>query len=311
MSEEETTAENLKTATPIFVIGRNRSGTKWLSNLISNHPDVASLQREGAGGIIEVNELYNLERVFGDPAVEENRMAFLAYFKTCNAFHLSGLDPASVDKIDFVSYQDFFGQFMNQYRVKADKVRWLQKSMPLALPKLLAAFPESKFILTERLDYLDNIRSSIALKWREAGAVGSKRLIVEAFHYQQARKYVDQYRDEPNVYDTSYEAIRSDKEAVLKSVCAFLELKFDEMSYQDTFAPNTSYDTGISKDTVLSAWDKFLLKAYISTLRMLPFRFYALISSILASLHRYQPGRRMFHEHSFSIQKNLTERKGR
>ncbi|MCK4320989.1 sulfotransferase [candidate division WOR-3 bacterium] len=39
-------------ASPIFVIGKNRSGTKWLSNVIANHKDVACIQHELFGGIL-------------------------------------------------------------------------------------------------------------------------------------------------------------------------------------------------------------------------------------------------------------------
>ncbi|MFW6008127.1 MAG: hypothetical protein ACOCP8_02575 [archaeon] len=39
----------------IFVIGKNRSGTKWLSNTVANHKDVFCVQRPGAGGILETN----------------------------------------------------------------------------------------------------------------------------------------------------------------------------------------------------------------------------------------------------------------
>ena len=34
---------------PIILIGMNRSGTKWLSNMLSNHIDVISLQNKRGG----------------------------------------------------------------------------------------------------------------------------------------------------------------------------------------------------------------------------------------------------------------------
>lgn len=34
---------------PIILIGMNRSGTKWLSNMLSNHLHVISLQNERGG----------------------------------------------------------------------------------------------------------------------------------------------------------------------------------------------------------------------------------------------------------------------
>ncbi len=43
----------MNTITPIFIVGTNRSGTKWLSNILANHPDVAAVQTERTLGIVE------------------------------------------------------------------------------------------------------------------------------------------------------------------------------------------------------------------------------------------------------------------
>lgn len=38
---------------PVFVVGRNRSGTTWLANQLCEHPDIAGVQQERRHGIHE------------------------------------------------------------------------------------------------------------------------------------------------------------------------------------------------------------------------------------------------------------------
>ena len=39
----------------IIIIGMDRSGTKWISNEISNHPDIIAIRDEEHNGILETN----------------------------------------------------------------------------------------------------------------------------------------------------------------------------------------------------------------------------------------------------------------
>jgi hypothetical protein len=67
----------------LFVIGRNRSGTKWLSNILAENNEVAAVQREGAGGILESNELSHFPKHFNLNHIED-RTAFQILFKHSN-----------------------------------------------------------------------------------------------------------------------------------------------------------------------------------------------------------------------------------
>jgi len=49
----------------IFVVGNNRSGTKWISNTILRSARVAGAQSEDHKGILETNVLFNAPRIFG------------------------------------------------------------------------------------------------------------------------------------------------------------------------------------------------------------------------------------------------------
>ena len=67
------------TIRPIFVIGKNRSGTKWLSNTISNHSKIACVRSHEFGGILETNVFFNMPNTFGDLAIKEkSEMSLIA-----------------------------------------------------------------------------------------------------------------------------------------------------------------------------------------------------------------------------------------
>jgi len=72
----------------IFVIGKNRSGTKWLSNTIANHQKIACIQRPGAGGILETNIINRMPNIFGTLKKDNNFIGFIECFSQTNYFKL-------------------------------------------------------------------------------------------------------------------------------------------------------------------------------------------------------------------------------
>jgi hypothetical protein len=59
-----TTTNYDRTPTPLLVIGANRSGTQWLSNILCNHSDVMSVHFAEHCGIIETNSYPQIECKF-------------------------------------------------------------------------------------------------------------------------------------------------------------------------------------------------------------------------------------------------------
>ena len=96
----------------IFVIGRNRSGTKWISNILSNNIEISSIQRKGAGGILECSLLSHFPRHFNIKNTED-RSAFEILFKESNFHRCSGIDDKFLETTTYSSFMDFFEQYMN------------------------------------------------------------------------------------------------------------------------------------------------------------------------------------------------------
>ncbi|MFP4501375.1 MAG: sulfotransferase family protein [Candidatus Hydrogenedentota bacterium] len=255
-------------ATPIFVMGKHRSGTKWLSNILSNHPDVASVQRDGADGILEADVLLTYPQIFGDLGQDENYCAMAAAFSRSNFFVCTGLDEAVLFSAKIEGYCAFFRHVMDAFAAKENKQYWLQKSNSVVFPMLHAAFPDAKFIVIER-DMVDNIRSSIGLARMHGQREAS--LAKEVGLYQLSRRTMQRYLNKSNVLHVTYEDLRADREQLTRRICGFLGLPFAEVLLTDRYAKNTSFRDSTKRDEALSAFDIARIRAFGLLFRALPF----------------------------------------
>jgi hypothetical protein len=229
----------------IFVVGRNRSGTKWLANSISNHPDVASIQssRGHRTGVLEANLFQHFPAIFGDLSIDDHYYAFLASFKHSNYFLLTGLPESVLYERRHPDYLSLFRFLMNRTAEARGKPMWLQKASSLMLPELHRAFPDGRFVVIQRTNVRDNVGSSIAL-----GARGKalerhkpKRVARELLSYYVHRATERAYLHHPNVLRVTYEDLRERREPTLREVCDFVGLPFHASVLEDLYQPNSSF----------------------------------------------------------------------
>jgi hypothetical protein len=230
-------------AQPILVIGRNRSGTKWLSNIIANHEDVASVQRPGAGGILETNLFSHVADAFGDPGIDENYLGFLAFFSKTNFFRVSGLEEADLYARRCTDYPDFFRMIMDTIAEKKHQHHWVQKTSSLNLPALVKEFGDAKYVII----LLGYLFSYFHHKKRQEAFIRSNPALVIGF-----------------------EQLRADKETTARRVFEFLGLQFSEDLLRDKFERNTSFGSNIQRENVLNATDRFLIRLISVPLSLTP-----------------------------------------
>ncbi|MDZ7775696.1 MAG: sulfotransferase [Bacteroidales bacterium] len=177
--------------TPIFVIGKNRSGTKWLSNILSRSNEIVSLQREEDYGINETNIFYQFPKIFGNLNSYNNYIPFIECFAQTNIFKLTGLDKQFLYRLEDRNYNEIFKSVMNQYAFNKGKKIWLQKSNTYILKDAISYFPNAIIILIER-KLEDNIRSTIGLQFKN----GSKRknILKNVFIYLLEQKRIKKFR---------------------------------------------------------------------------------------------------------------------
>ncbi len=254
-------------AKPVFVIGKNRSGTKWLSNIIGSHPEVAAVQGEEFTGILESNLFFQFPEAFGDLRNSENYCAMAACSSRTSVFECTGLDEKLLFAEKINDYHKFFRQVMDAYAAKDNKHRWLQKANPLVLPQLYTAFPDAQFVITNR-DITDSIRSSIALAQRN-GTKGSS-IFGEMALYHLGEKMYNQFRGKSNVMFVTFEDLKGDREAVTRRICEFLRLQFDARMLEDAYQKNTSFKNGSSRANALSRTEERCISLFGPLARRIP-----------------------------------------
>lgn len=270
----------------IFVIGKNRSGTKWLSNTIANHTEVSCIQRPGAGGILETNLFFNMPTLFGDLSIDDNYFGFLACFAKTNFFKITELDEKLLYAVRFDSYFRFFEYVMDAYAEKQSTGYWLQKAHTGLLPTLYNEFPNARFIITRR-DVVDTIRSSIGLRiLNETPKLkATRRIVRDVFSYHLHDKSEKRFAARPNVLMLSYEELRADKQLTIEKACSFLQIPFHSEMLVDKWPKNTSFPTGYNKDRLLSPTEIYLIKSLSHGLAFFPWPVWAMLHKIDKHLH--------------------------
>jgi hypothetical protein len=264
-------------AEPIFVIGRDRSGTKWLSNIIATNKEVACVQHEDHFGILEASDiLVTAPILFGNIRVPENYIAFLECLSQTDFIRLTGVNKDYCYGLRPTDCFIFFREIMDRFADNGRKSCWVQKSDVTSMNDLYTHFHDGKFIIITR-KFKDNIKSRIGQIMRERGKDQKKHLFKAAVRYFIDMNQIKKYSNRNNVYVIQYEDLRKNKKLVLEKLCKFLQIEYEEIMLQDKFQKNTSYRNGILKDEIFTKTD--LLKLNVSSifLKSLPKFIYELL----------------------------------
>ena len=259
------------TIRPIFVIGKNRSGTKWLSNTISNHSKIACVRSHEFGGILETNVFFNMPNTFGDLAIKENLIGFIEAFKATSFFKLTSLNEQVLYDFRGSDYSSFFRFMMNRYAENQKKRIWLQKTNPYLLGELCDRYPDAKFICITR-DVVDNIRSTIGLHMRESEEY-RKNITKEVFRYALQTKLVHRYSSSRDrVIVLRFQDLKDKRHSTCERICDFLELPFEDTMLEDIYAKNTSFRGEIAKGSILSQRETLIIRSLYSFFKILPLK---------------------------------------
>jgi hypothetical protein len=159
-------------AKPIFVIGNNRSGTKWISNLLLGHPDIAGIQSPNHKGILETGLLTAFLEIFGSLTNSDSRIGCIECFAATDYFRLTGFDKDVLYRLPVGNYYEFFRALMDRLADERGAGWWLQKFSPIALPGLMRHFSDARYVMITR-GVTPTIRSNMIMagdppRWRSA-----------------------------------------------------------------------------------------------------------------------------------------------
>jgi len=271
---------------PIFVVGNNRSGTKFTSNLILNNQSVSGVQNEYHRGILETNVFNNAPKVFGPLSERENYIAFVESFAATDFFKTTNLNKEILYQKRTRNYYDFFRYVMNSYAKKNNAKFWLQKIHPYVLPRVYLYFTDAKYIFIKR-EVVDTVRSAVNHQ-KKMNTYTKCTLLKETFLYWYGIKIMNSFdnKHKDNILFIDFEELVNYTEKVVKRICSFIDLHFFPDMLISKYKRNTSFTNKWERATFLSRIDTILIKLFSFLFLLMPLFFYTITYQLCISMHQ-------------------------
>lgn len=253
------------TATPVLVVGINRSGTKWLSNEIAAHPGIASIQAEIHGGIVESNLLTEYGRGF-DLASDSEYRRFLEFWQRTHFFHLAQGDVRWFRSLERrpANSVEALRLLMEAHATRQGVGFWVQKVAPRDSEATLDILPDARVVVIKR-SHIDTVRSKVRL---DAGhGIRASPLWGGMSQGVQTRK-LDRILARQNVKLVRYESLLSERSKTMDDVFRFIGLEPADVS--SNFRPNTSFANDEDRSLTLGKYGEAVVYAAVGLCRILP-----------------------------------------
>jgi hypothetical protein len=223
-------------------VGKNRSGTKWLTNILAAHPEVAGVQTPRHTGVLETNLFSHMPDVFGDLARTENYVAFIETWAQTDFFRASGVDRQVFYALKPrpTSYVRLFEVLMRRVAAASECRFWIQKASPLHAGKVVRELPDAILISIERA-MIPNIESELEL----ARSLGHRSSATRSsFLYVFQQRLLKQIVQKRPAFQVKYEDLRANTEDVVLGACEHIGIPYDPDMLESRFEANTSFKRG-------------------------------------------------------------------
>ena len=195
------TVEN--SVSKIFVLGRHRSGTTWVTNILAAHPSVFTPEHQAHQGQHESAFFSSLVPYCRFGKTEVDLRAISAIFERSDYWKL--LFPHTGPEIDIADcgLSAYFSQAMDQAAKDRKCAFWVEKTPAhtLVLRYLLKEYPDAYFVRVRR-HRADVIRSNV-YKFGNPGSYMD--WIRHSVWHELYEKVLDLYDDQ--IYSIEYEAL--------------------------------------------------------------------------------------------------------
>jgi hypothetical protein len=259
------------TPKPIFVIGLNRSGTKWLSNELSKHTEIACVRNENTG-IRETNMFRAFGRKF-DLNHLDDYIGLVELWSSTDFFIRTGVDKAIFFSSDppITDHYLLFAQLMNAFATKQGKAYWLQKGSPIAGLELLKRFPDAHFVIVRR-QMVDQIRSNVGRFARP----GWTTIARATFSYVRDNQILDRLQSRSRCPSVSYEELKMNRATIIQDLLNTWEITRGEIDETVVFRPNTTFPERTQRDDYFHSGQRLWIHfcALLSKLLPFPLKFY-------------------------------------
>ncbi|UCH26538.1 MAG: sulfotransferase [Trueperaceae bacterium] len=211
---------------PLFIVGRPRSGTKLLRTLLNEHPQVAI-------PISETNMIPTMVTRFGNPPqldIAERFDSFYRKFRQTSFFEYRRIDGVILEKsqlaesADLTSWSSIFEAILKFYAPKdvSSDVVWGDKSPSYLSHMLLlkSLFPTARFlhIIRDPRDQCYSAKKAWGKDLRRSAEVWRSEI-------QRAREVGKQLGSDYK--EILFESLLGDPESIVREICEYLELPFD------------------------------------------------------------------------------------
>ena len=255
----------------VLVIGLNRSGTKWLSNLIAEHHDVYAVQHEKHFGILESNVFNDFGRMFPSLETIEARTSFESVWNQTDFINITNVDLHKLMQSNRpTSVFEAFKLLMGEAAAQRGAKYWLQKCSPVQLATVGSHFADAKKIFIKR-KFNDVMVSAIENSKASRGQSGELRL---ALNYCLQNQVLNNAARQSDVLCISYEELKANSQKTIATVFDFLGLDANQIQ-ESEYTPNTSF-SGSKVPQQLKASTKLfsiMLRTFLSLMPAgLPYR---------------------------------------
>jgi len=255
---------------PLFILGKQRSGTTWLANQLCEHSLIAGVRHKQHHGIHESAYFSDVYGRYGNLSYKPNFVEFVEVVAASDYFRLLGVDKEFLYSLWPATYEDIFRKVMDVYAQRQGATYWLEKSPDhtVLVEKLSTIYPDAKFIAIIR-DVEDVVSSTIVRYSR----IKRRRLTImqNVFGWVYNKKVIESFAEKSDkIHVTRYERLKANTESVLREMCNFLEIDFDEAMLEQAFERNTSFKGGKDRQQVLSTREKDLIKWVARCAQVLP-----------------------------------------
>ncbi|GIU90031.1 MAG: hypothetical protein KatS3mg010_1130 [Acidimicrobiia bacterium] len=212
-------------ASPVFLVGADRSGTTLLFALLASHPDLCMVRRTNVwryfdGRYGDLAEPANLDRCL-DEMCRYRRMRHLA-------------PDADRIRAEFVqgppSYGRLFALFFEHHAERAGKARWGDKSLHTEhhAHRIFTEFPNARVVhmLRDPRDRYASVRRRNGQDLSRVGAATARWLRSARAAARNSARYPDGY------LVVRYEDLARDPERTMRTVCRHVGVRYTERVFE-------------------------------------------------------------------------------
>jgi hypothetical protein len=253
--------------TPIFVLGKHRSGTTWVANQLCEHSLIAGVQHEEHFGIHESAYFSRIYNRYGDLGNRSNFVEFVEATGASDYFRLAGATKEFLYSLWPTTYEDLFRSVMDRYAERQGAMYWLEKSPShsVIVGRLARFYPDAKFVSVFRnlnavvvsALVLESLKAPEKVKRGRSRMELIARTVFSWSYYNRVLRAFE--RQSRRMTSVDYESLRLDLTSTLHYVCRFLDIAFEPEMGKQAYSANTSFRNRDGRGEVLSSEEERLV----------------------------------------------------